>query len=424
MPSFSYQCVTEEGVQRDGVVIAGSSAMARQQLEERGWRVLVLAQMSSLASPPSQRSTEDEADAREALVEAEMLAARPLPTDLDTLSSRTLSVLMMNLGLLISSGFSFARSLAVLADSDDLDASRLAGSLLRGVENGLPLSAAMSRHPAIFTPSIILLVRIGERSGQVSDVLQMLAASLRKQEERRGRFVSMLVYPACVLTATLAMLAFLVYYMLPSYVKLFADSGAKLPGLTASLLALSANPLPIVVVGMALAAVAGIFLAAPRSLVCRQLAEKMKFRGPARGLFRASVLVTLCQNLAMLTGSGVAVLDALNAVCEGGTGWRETDLALQKTRALVRNGLSLSSALDAWPLFPQMLVSAVTTGEQTGRMPEMLTLVGGLIEDQLEHRLDQLGRALEPIVLLMMGVGVAFVVLAAFLPVFQLARSF
>lgn len=424
MPSYTYQCVTDEGSQRDGVVIAVTLSQARQQLEERGWRVLELTQMSSGQAVVEVRSAKGSDALREALADADALTTRPLPTELDTLPLRSLSMFMMHLGLLITAGFSFARSLTVLSESQDLEASRIAGSLLRGVESGLPLSVAMARHPAVFTPSIVLLMRFGERSGRVPEVLQKLADALRKQEERRNRLTSMLMYPLCVLVATIAMLAFLVYSMLPGYVKLFAESGATMPALTANLLALSANPLPIVLGTAGLAGFVGVFLAAPRSHLCHRIAERLKYRGPVRGMFRISLVATLCQNLAMLTGSGVAVVDALNAICEGGTGWSEADRMLRQALAQVRNGLSLSSALGTWPLFPQVMVGAVATGETTGHFPEMLRLVAGLFEEQVDHRVDQLGRALEPMVLLLMGVGVAFVVLAAFLPVFQLARSF
>lgn len=424
MPSFAYHCVSEEGVQRDGVVVAASLPLARQQLEGRGWRVLTLSPLSSPSATSSERPAVTEGAMREVLVDADALVARSLPSERDTLSTRVVAMFLSHLGLLIASGFSFSRSLALLAESDDLDASRLAGSLLLQLESGTSLSLAMSRHPAVFSPSAILLVNIGERTGRVPQILEMLSIAMRRQEERRGRFVGVLVYPACVLTTTAAMMLFLVYYMLPRYVHLFTSTGNKLPALTASLLILSANPMPIAFVGGVVAGFVAVFSAAPRSPLCNRIVERVKFRGPARGLFHASLLATLCQNLALLTGSGVTLLDAMKAVCDGGTGWSEADQALREALTRVRSGLTLSAALALWPVFPQMLVGAVTAGETSGRLPEMLTLVGGIIEEQVEHRVEQLGRALEPLMLLIMGVGVAFVVLAAFLPVFQLARAF
>lgn len=469
VPSYSYQCLTGQGDHRDGLVVATSRESASAQLEARGWRVLVLQATTAEATPaggwrtlpesprpPEPRRVEaaapaaidEEDEAVRALLRADdgyATRKMPRPKSLSTptrklktprtvvldpseqpprVPDRQVGLFTMYLSMMLNAGFTYTRSLAALCEFDDLRIAQLSKAMLRCVEAGMPVSGAVAAMPHVFEPCYVVMVRLGERTGRMTETLRELAMWLNQREDRRSRLLSALAYPAFILLASFVMVAMLVYWMLPKYVAMFAETGTGLPALTQTLMLASRSPLLLAVPLAVVLTLVGIWTAAPRSPRCRRLVEWAQYDSPLIGpLFRQSMVSAVCRNLGMLLDCGVSTLDALSALRNPTTGWRTMDDALASIGEQLRAGSTLTDAMESTNLFPPAVLGSVRAGEQSGCVEDMMRRAAYMIEQAVEMRTDALLKVIEPAVMLGMGIVVGFIVLAAFLPVFKLMQT-
>lgn len=340
------------------------------------------------------------------------------------LSGRPLTLLTLQLDVMLNSGFSYTRTLHALMASEDLKVAQVARRLHQAVEAGCPISAAMASMPHVFCPFYVMMVRLGEKSGSVPQALHDLTDWLKEQEGRKNRIASGLMYPAFVLAACTAMVALLVYYMLPQYMTILTDSGAKIPLLTRTLMSISGSPwllvIPVSLIGGAIA----LGAAAPHHEPSRRFVERLQYDAPLlRTLFRDTLVASVCRNLAMLMQAGVTTLDAMRTIRTPSTGWSEMDKAIRASEEVVKNGMPLAAALEAGGLFPKFVISSARSGEKSARVPDMLGRAASILDQRVEVRLDSAIKMLEPLIMLVMGIIVAIIVLAAFLPIFELIQT-
>lgn len=441
MPSFAYHAMDPDGAHQDGRLVAETRDQAHLALQARGYRILRIEPVS--AEPPTARAPQAYDDDRpyRTPVGAPPLAKAPPPREAAAVPPplraelaprdgelrmplRSLCMLTLQFDVMLAAGFSYVRCLKSLSESDDLQVAQVASVLLSTVKAGLPVSTAMARMPGVFSAFYVQMIKVGETTGNVPIVLRRLTNLTRLQEQRRTRIIAALTYPAFLGLACAGMLAFLVYWMLPGYVSVFAQSGAHLPALTQILITVSRSPLPGLALGGLVGGPALLWAAARANANFRDRLEGLKYELPGlREWFRDDLISTVCRSLGGLMESGVSVLEALNALYSRSSGNRRMDEALRRVAESIRGGATLSGGFAATGLFPRFLQAAVATGEQSGRVPDMLMRAAQMLEERQEHRLDSAIRVLEPTMLLGMGIVVAFVVLAAFLPVFELVKA-
>ena len=330
------------------------------------------------------------------------------------------------LAMMLKNGIDLSTALQSLARQTTHDRLRAVfEKTLSDVVGGEPLSTALARHPSLFPPVAVGLVRAGEETGKLGECLEEIARLGMRDLEIRSRVQGAFLYPVIVLSiASLVVLGFLLF-VLPRFIEVFKSSGAELPLPTQILILLSLalrNGWPLIVAGIAAAGYG--FWALRRTEAGRVRLDRLGFRLPLFGrLVLLSALSRFSRTLGTLLKSGVPMDRALAiaaTVCD--------NFALEKTLLQVRDavvrGTTLAEALRASEMMPDMLVQMVTSGEISGSLDEMLREVGEFYDLEPTHAIRNLVTALEPIMLITMGVVVAGMALAVLLPLFRMSQVY
>lgn len=330
----------------------------------------------------------------------------------------------MHFSVLLGAGLGIARALQVLRDDPDKRMAEVITSINRRVDSGHSLSSAMAAHPQAFAPMYISLVRVAELTGGITRAFERLAQNLERQGNLRQRLTSALVYPCFVLITTLGMTLFLLYFLLPMFLKTFAESGAKLPLLTRVVMSVAGNRglivvFPLVVGGLAMA----LWLYARRS-ERRERLQQWLYRVPVLGRFLyLMALAQMTESLALLLENGVDLMRSLDCLRQSPSGWVPLDRAVCELQERVFEGEELSEAMHSTRAFPTLLINLVAAGESVGTLHPWFARYSRLIEEEMQESVDGLVAILEPLMLMFLGGGVGVVVLACFLPTYQLMTA-
>jgi type II secretory pathway component PulF len=314
------------------------------------------------------------------------------------------------------------RSLSVLIDQADRAALReLVEALRRDVQEGLPLSEALRKHPRQFQDLYVNMVQAGETSGHLDAVLMRLAEFLEKGLRRRSQVLSALMYPAVLVTVAVAVVAFIVGYLIPKLSLLFAEMEQTLPLITRVLLTI-AN-----VIGSAWWAIAVVVVVAVvgmrwyvRTERGREAVDLLLLRAPLLGpVWHKMAVSRLARTLGTMLDGGVPILVSLE-ISGNAVGNRILRRGAEAVREEVREGTRLGAALEHAGVFPPLLVHMTAVGEETGQLPEMMLRVAESLDFEVDSVLGRLTTLLEPFIIIVMGVIVGFIVLAVLLPIFQI----
>jgi type II secretion system protein F len=317
------------------------------------------------------------------------------------------------------------RSLSVLHEQADRQSLRqLVEAIRADVQQGRPLSEALSRHPRHFPDLYVNMVHAGETSGHLDAILLRLADFLEKSMQRRSQVVSALMYPAVLITVAIAAVTFIIIYLIPKLETLFAEMEQTLPLITQLLLSFAGVMqrvwwiLAIVIVAAVLFLRWYAHTPAGRETVDR-LALRLPLFGP---IWHKMAVSRLARTLGTMLTGGVPILTALeiagNAIAN-----RPMARATEMAREEVRQGTRISDALSRSGVFPPLLVHMSAVGEETGQLPEMMIRVADNLDFQVDSTLGRLTTLLEPFIIIVMGAIVAFIVTAVLLPIFQINAS-
>lgn len=302
---------------------------------------------------------------------------------------------------------------------------RIIESMDKDIRGGNSLSSALKRYPQHFSNLYISLVRSGEASGKLSDILLRLSDNLEKQREFQGKMKGALVYPAIVITGMIAVMFIMITFVLPKLLGLYKDFKIELPMTTKILIAVSGFTSafwPVIVVGTAV----GITLLQQyfRTKAGRLLRDKTLLKIPViSNVIKISTLVDSTRTLAILIGSGVSILDGLAIITE-----TTDNMIYQKSFAniqkQVEKGISLGNAMIQENIFPPILVQMTIVGEQTGHLDETLGRISKYFEMESEMAVKAMTVLIEPSILVFLGVGVGFLVISVITPIYNLTSSF
>jgi type II secretion system protein F len=314
------------------------------------------------------------------------------------------------------------RSLSVLVEQADSAALRgILETIRTDVQQGRPLSESLARHPRYFPDLYVNMVRAGETSGHLDAVLLRLAEFLEKSMQRKSQIISALLYPAVLMTVAIGAVAFIIGFLIPKLAALFQEMEQTLPLITQILLAVAgvlshiwwAIVLLIVVVVLGVRWYAGT--AAGRENL-DLLALRMPLMGP---IWHKMAVSRLARTFGTMLAGGVPILAALE-ISGNAVGNRPMARAVDAMRDDVREGTNLALALDHTDAFPPLLIHMAGVGEETGQLPDMMARVADSLDFEVDSTLGRLTTLLEPIVIIVMGVIVGFIVLAVLLPIFQI----
>lgn len=325
---------------------------------------------------------------------------------------------------MVNSGLSLIRALTVLEEQTESDPFREVLSKVRtDVERGTSLSAAMDRHPKVFTDLYVSMIRAGEIGGVLDETLLRLADILEAQLNLRSKIRSAMAYPAVIGFLIVAVTTAMIIFVVPVFTNLYAELGdAELPLPTKMLVTLSR-----ILTGFwwLVAALIGFAVWGCRRWVQtdngRLTWDTLKLKLPVFGkLAHKTALSRFSRTLAVLSRTGVPILQAIDIVADT-SGNRLVAKALDEVKESVRSGESLAQPLSRHPVFPAMVVQMMTVGEETGELDGMLAKVADFYEREVEDTVSALTSLIEPLLIVVMGVSVGAILIALYLPIFNIA---
>lgn len=296
--------------------------------------------------------------------------------------------------------------------------------LRQEVMEGRSLSDAMSKQPVIFSDLYINMVRAGESSGALVDVLRRMASHFQQFAEVQGKMVTALIYPLMVCCVGMGLVLFFIYFMLPKFIDMFMGFGVELPLPTRILIRVSYVFthfwwLLLLVLGAAIV----LFKRYQGTENGQRKLDQLKMNLPVIGkVIRINLFAQFARTLSTLLQNGVPVLTALK-ITEEVMPNRLLREAIAKTREAVTDGKTIAQPLAQSKLFPQLMVDLVKIGEDTGDVPGALANLAGTYEGELEISLRIMMNLIEPLLIVVMAMGVGFLLLSVLLPMFRLIAN-
>ncbi len=329
------------------------------------------------------------------------------------------------LATMITAGLPLANALSILVRQSKAEMSRLVAQLLQEVEGGTSFGEALSKHPNVFSRIYIQLVNAGEAGGVIDEVLQRLADNMEKSKEFRAKTKGAMIYPAIVLIAMVVVGFIMMVFVIPKLTEMYDDFGAELPFATQVLIGISnlmARFWYMFIAGVA----GGIFVLRRwhKTDNGERTIDRFILRLPIFGELRQKIILTeFARTLSLLLGAGISLLQALEIVTEGVNNriYRE---ALAEVTKQVEKGVSLSEALGHYEMFPPILHQMMGVGEETGKLDEILLKLSTYFESESEHAVKNLTAAMEPMIMILLGVGVGAMVIAIIMPIYSLTSQF
>jgi type IV pilus assembly protein PilC len=338
---------------------------------------------------------------------------------------KDLTIFTRQLATMINAGLAIIASLSILqAQTASQKLREIIGKVRSDVEGGQPLSEAMARNPEAFNQLYTNMVRAGETGGALDDVLGRLSAFLEAELKLRQRIKSAMVYPVLIACAAGGIVSFIVFFVLPKFVAVFQDLDVPLPLPTRMLIwfTITTRRYWYVYVLVLVVAVYGFryYVGTPDG---RRWFDRFKLRMPLFGpINRNVVMARFSRTLGTLIHSGVPILSALDVVGKA-TANVEMIRAIDNVRASIREGESISGPLQASGMFPAMVVQMVAVGERTGALDTMLEKVADFYDTEVEYAVAALTSILEPMLIMVMGGIVGFIVVSFYLPLFTLVGA-
>lgn len=398
MQRFRFKARTDGGELRKGIVEAQSESSAAQVLRDQK---LVIIEIHELGNTKSIFS----------------LGAKVKFEDVVNFTRQ--------LATMIGAGLPLTDALSILQVQVPPSLQSIVADVLRSIEGGATFGDALAQHPETFTRVYISLVRAGEAAGVLDTILTRLADTLEKQREFREKTKGAMIYPVIVLIGMLLVTSVMMIFVLPKLTLMYKDFNITLPLMTRILIGMSdfmVNSWYIMLVGIAGGSYA--FQAWRKTAIGSYQWDAIVLKLPIFGKIKSMVLMTeFTRTLALLASAGVSLVESLGIVKEVADS-EVMRKALGEVAKDVEKGNPLAISLAKHPVFPMIVSQMTSVGEQTGKLDEILNRVAGYFENESEHAIKNLSTAMEPIIMLLLGVGVGFLIIAIIVPIYNLTSAF
>lgn len=330
------------------------------------------------------------------------------------------------LATMVNAGLPVTESLSILRLQSRSSMKGVIAQILADVEGGESLSKAVGRHSNIFSPTYIALIKAGETGGVLDKVLNRLADNMEKQQEFRGKVKGAMIYPAVIVVGMIAVSIIMIVFIVPRLTDLYDQFGAELPASTQLLISASdfiINFWYLVILGLGI-----IFFAFSRwakSKTGKRKIASFVFKIPIVGdLIKQLTLTEISRTLALMQGAGVPIIEGITVTSEvvGNVIIKE---ALHDAARNIEKGFPISYAFAQHPdAFPYILSQMISVGEETGKMEEVLSKVAHVFEVDSDEKVKALTASMEPLIMIFLGIGVAFLVVSVIMPIYNLTSSF
>ena len=426
MPRYQYVAMDAQGNEVAGTIDASSTNEAVAQLRQGGYFPTSVYEEGK--APADARVARRPRAAKAAVIPGAKARAKGVTLfQRKKVRSRTLMIFTRQLATLIDSGLPLLRGLTVLGKQERDPALKTSiERLAESVQGGNTFSESLAQHPGIFNKLYVNMVKAGELGGVLEVVLTRLAEFQEKAQRVRNKVVAAMFYPVVVFFIAMAILVFLLTFIVPRFQQIFKEmlGNKPLPGLTQGVINVSEalkQHLVWVILGIVLLIV--IYQIFSRTSTGRRVVDSIKLNMPLFGdLVRKSAISRFSRTLGTLVTSGVPILQALNITKETAGNVVIAD-AISKVHDSVKEGESIVQPLEVSGVFPPMVISMIDVGEETGQLPEMLLKIADVYDDEVDSAVAGLTSLLEPIMIVFLALVVGTIVIALFLPLIEIIRN-
>ncbi len=423
MPRFAYIALDARGQESTGAVEAPSNNEAIGQLRRAGFFPTSVYEESK-AGPDGKKAARKGRAKPFAAPRAKGLRMEITLFRRKKVKAKTLMIFTRQLATLIDSGLPLLRSLNVLARQErDSTLKNAIEKLADGVQGGSTFSDSLAQHPAIFNELYVNMVKAGELGGVLELVLGRLAEFQEKAQKIKNKVAAAMVYPIIVMTMAMAIMGFLLVFIVPKFQAIFHDmlGDRPLPAITQLVIGVSSvvKDHGVVLLGAIIVAFAAYKLIA-RTRAGRSTIDRIKIRLPLFGdVLRKTAISRFSRTLGTLVTSGVPILQAL-MITRDTAGNTVIANAISQVHDSVKEGESIVQPLDASGVFPPMVISMIDVGEETGQLPEMLLKIADVYDDEVDSAVAGMTAALEPIMIVFLAFIVGTIVIALFMPLISI----
>lgn len=398
---FSYKGLDTDGHEREGTVEALSMDVAVATLQRRGLVV-------SSIEPVNKKS----------LLSADLAI-------FNTVSNREVVILSRQVATLFEAQVSALRIFRLLASEvDNKYLSEVMTQVADDLQGGSPISKALQRHPKVFSDFYVNMVRAGEEAGKLSETFGYLADYLDRTYEVQNKAQNALIYPAFVIVTFVVVMTLMLTLVIPNVSKILIDSGQEIPIYTKVVLALSNLILDYGAFVLIAIVIGGVF--AYRSMqneAGRLFFDRMKLGFPYIGdLYEKLYLSRIADNFSTMLAAGVPVVEAVE-ITGSVVGSATYEVILKQVGDDVKGGLSISDALSKHAEVPGIMIAMIKVGEETGELGNILTTLAKFYRREVTTAVDTLVDLIEPLMIVMLGLGVGVLLAAVLIPIYNLAGS-
>lgn len=378
---------------------AVSSDMLRQSLEEQGYVVF------ELRKKPLQFLMETGVGRKK-------------------IGNKELLLFNQELLVLLKAGLPIIQALDTILDSGSGKLNEILAAIREDVKGGMAFSSAFEKYPRVFPHLYIASIQAGERTGDLPQTIRRYIAFLKRTEAFRSKIIAALFYPIILIGVAAAAVTVLLLYVVPTFSQIYADSGSALPLPTQMLINFTSFLKRYLLVFLAVGFVAaGLFRRWSETPSGRYAVDGMKIKTPFLGsVITRYAVAGFTRTLGTVLGSGIPIVEALK-MSVGTLNNRVLERGLLLAVVRVEEGSKLSSALESIKLMPPLALRMLSVGETTGSLEEMLADISDYFEEEIERNLQVLASAIEPAIMIAMGVVIGVIIVTMYLPIFKMANT-
>ena len=342
-------------------------------------------------------------------------------------SSRDILIFTRQLSAMLSAGLTLIKSLDILKDQLNKGLmSEVIDGIISDIEEGESFSSAISKFPKVFSPIYVSMIKASESSGLLDKALSRFADDLEKEQRLNSTVKGALLYPAIVVAGMVAVAAIMMIFVMPTLSELYKSfPDAQLPLPTQIVIGVSNFTVKFWPVPVIFLVLIGLFFRRwRRTEAGRLIFDSLILKLPIFGtLIRKLILTKLSRTLGLLVGTGTLVVQSLEQVADV-TGNIHYKNAIVDVSKRVEKGESMGDAMSHYALFPPVLIQLIKSGEQTGKIDEILVKASEYFEGEVDETVKTLTTAMEPAIMVILGIGVAFLVISVLTPIYSLISSF
>ncbi|MHB9138751.1 MAG: type II secretion system F family protein [Victivallaceae bacterium] len=413
MPLFLYTAMDASGKEKKGKIDAPAEEAAAAELKKQG---LFITMIKPAKAAPKEKPKEAAAapGAKKKGINLNLTIGTPV------IKRKDLTIFTRQLAILLDAGLPLIRSLRTLEkQSKNPILKQILGASADSVESGATFSEALAQHPKSFDKLYLNMIRAGEAAGAMEIILNRLAMFMEKAARIAGKVKSALIYPTVVFSIAMLVTSGLMIFIVPNFKKIFDEllAGEPLPELTQFVMAISQIlQKQIWLVGVAIAAIFIAYKITNKTKAGKYGIDWVKYNMPLFGpIISKTAISRFARTLGTLMSSGVPILNALNIIRET-AGNEVVSSAVQKVHDAVKEGEGIAAPLGASAIFPNMVISMIEVGEETGKLPEMLEKIADTYEEEVDNAVGALTSMIEPLMIVGLAVIVGTIVIALFMP--------